>query len=176
MANPKNEARRSSYLIFFPLLFIMLILEIVHLPALIAPYRPDFLALLLIFFASSDPKRINVGWAWCSGLLLDLLSGAPLGFNALILAFQVYIILSQFKSFISFMLWQQIIIIGIVNLIGHIVVYWAGHLIAQGTYSGNFGWPTVVTMVLWPFMMVLLVALWRVFNIVSASVKVEKEI
>ena len=176
MANPQNEQRRSSYLIFCPLLFITLILEIVHLPAVIAPFRPDFAALLLIFFACSDPQRINVGMAWGTGLLLDLLSGAPFGFNALILAFQVYIILSQFKSFINFMLWQQMVIIGIVNLIGHIVVYWIGHLIAQGTYSGNFGWPTLVTMGLWPIMIMVYATLWKVFNVTSASVKVEKEL
>ena len=31
MPNPKNEIRRSSYVLFFPLLFIMLLFEIIHI-------------------------------------------------------------------------------------------------------------------------------------------------
>ena len=72
MPNPKNEIRRSSYVLFFPLLFIMLLFEIIHIPAAVAPYRPDFLATLLIFFVTIDPKRINIGLTWISGLLCAL--------------------------------------------------------------------------------------------------------
>ena len=74
MASPKKEQYRSSYLLFFPLLFIVLILEIVRLPAAASQYRPDILGVMLIFFAMTDPKRINIGMAWISGLLLDILS------------------------------------------------------------------------------------------------------
>lgn len=176
MPNVSNERQRTSYVIFFPLLFIMLLLEIVHLSAVIAPYRPDFLALLLIFFAISDPKRINVGIAWFSGLLLDFLSGAPIGFNALILALQVYLIVSQFRHFATFNLWQQMVIVALSNLISHIGVYWLGHLIGQGSYTGSIGWSILVTMVFWPIMLGLCLFLWRICNIASASVKVEKEI
>ncbi len=176
MPNPKNANRRTSYVIFFPLLFIMFIFEIMHLPAAVAPYRPDFVATVLIFFAITDPKRVNVGLAWFAGLILDLLSGAPMGIHGLIFAFQVYIIVAQFKHFAAFMVWQQMIIIGIVNFIAHIGVYWIGHLIGQPSYSSNFSWQALATMLCWPVFMLIYRFLWVFFNVTSASVKSEKEI
>lgn len=171
MNNPKNEIRRSPYLIFFPLVFFVLILEIVRLPALIAPYRPDFTGLLLIFFAIIDGKRVNVGVAWLTGLVLDLLTGATLGINALVFALEVYLIISQFKHFAAFRTWQQMIIIGLVSFISHVGVYWFGHLIGQPSYSTNFAWQTLVTMFTWPIIKMICGALWFMFNVSSEREK-----
>lgn len=165
MSNPKNEIRRSPYLIFYPLVFFVLILEIIRLPAMVTPYRPDFTGLLLIFFAITDGKRVNVGVAWLTGLVLDLLTGATLGINALVLAFEVYIIISQFKHFVDFKTWQQMIVIGLVSFISHVGVYWFGHLIGQPSYSTNFAWQTLVTMFTWPIIKMICAVLWTVFNI-----------
>lgn len=171
MPNQKNELKRSSYLIFFPLVFFMLILEIVRLPASIAPYRPDFTGMLLIFFAITDPKRINIGVAWLTGLVIDFLTGATLGINALVLSSEVFIIVSQFKLFAVFRLWQQMLVIGIVNFICHVGVYWFGHLLGQPSYSTNFTWQTIVTTLTWPIILGLCLFLWRSFNISSATSK-----
>lgn len=171
MPNQKNELKRSSYLIFFPLVFFMLILEIVRLPASIAPYRPDFTGMLLIFFAITDPKRINIGVAWLTGLVIDFLTGATLGINALVLSGQVFIILSQFQHFARFKLWQQMLVIGIVNFICHVGVYWCGHLLGQSSYSTNFTWQTIVTILTWPLIYILCMFLWKSFNINGATSK-----
>lgn len=176
MASPKKEQYRSSYLLFFPLLFIVLILEIVRLPAAASQYRPDILGVMLIFFAMTDPKRINVGMAWISGLLLDILSGAPFGVNGLRVAFEVFMVISQFKRFPSFMLWQQMVIIGIVNMIGSVGVYWICNLIGQAGYNEFFGGSSIVTMLSWPLMLFVGAFLWRLFKISEASSKKEKEI
>lgn len=175
MPNPKQEPKRSSFLLFFPLLFLMLILEIVHLPAVISPYRPDFLALLIIYFAIADSRRINVGTAWLCGLLLDFLAGAPIGANGLCIAFSVYILVFQFKHFKNFLLWQQMLIVGLVNFIGHVGVYWICHLIGQTSYTTNFGWESLVTMFTWPLMFFFYAFLWSVFNISSFTTKSEQE-
>ncbi len=176
MLSTKTVQYRSSYLLFFPLLFFVLILEIIRLPAAIAPYRPDILGLLLIFFATMDPKRVNIGFAWICGLLLDILSGAPMGVNGLRVAFEVFLIVSQFRHFQSFMLWQQMVIIGIVNLIGSVGVYWICHLIGQSGYNDFFGWSSLVTLFAWPVMLFLGAILWKFFRISEAASKKEKEI
>lgn len=132
---------------------------------MVTPYRPDFTGLLLIFFAITDGKRVNVGVAWLTGLVLDLLTGATLGINALVLAFEVYIIISQFNHFVNFKTWQQMIVIGLVSFISHVGVYWFGHLIGQPSYSTNFAWQTLVTMFTWPIIKMICAVLWTVFNI-----------
>ena len=176
MPNPKNEVRRSSYVIFFPLLFVMLIFEIMHLPASIAAYRPDFMATLVLFFMSKDPKRINVGIAWISGLILDLIAGAPFGINALTVALQVFIVGTQFRHFADFMVWQQMIIIGIVNLVSHIGVYWLGHLIGQSSYTTHFSLQALITLLIWPIMLGIYRFLWYFFRVSSVSSKPEQEL
>lgn len=176
MPNPKNEVKRSSYVLFFPLLFIMLIFEIMHLPALIAPYRPDFLATLLVFFVTSDPKRINIGLAWISGFLLDLLSGAPLGSNALVLASQLCLILVYFHNFAHFTVWQQMLSIGSVNLLCPIAVYWICHIIGQSSYTTHFLWQAFVTMISWPLFLLLYKFLWSFFKISCFTRKAENDL
>ena len=176
MPNPKNEVRRSSYVLFFPLLFIMLLFEIIHIPAAVAPYRPDFLATLLIFFVTIDPKRINIGLTWISGLLLDLLSGAPIGSNALVLSAQLCLILVYFKNFVHFMVWQQMLAIGSVNLLCPIAVYWICHIIGQASYTTHFLWQAFVTMLLWPVFVLLYRFLWSFFRVSSFSTKSENDL
>ena len=176
MPNPKREPKHTSYIVFFPALFFMLVFEIMHLPSSISQFRPDFVSLLVIYFATNDPLRVNVGMAWISGLLLDLLSGAPLGFNALALAFQVYVIAVRFSHFNAFMIWQQMIIIGLVNFISYVGVYWLSHMLGQANYSPSFGWYALVTMFIWPVIWCIFRLLWTACNVSSASEREEKEI
>lgn len=152
-------------------------LEIVHLPVEVATYRPDFMALLLLFFAIFDPLRINVGIAWITGLLLDLLTGAPMGINGLVMAFQIFVVVSQFKHFAQYAIWQQTIIIGIINALTHAGVYWLEHLIGQANSTPSlFLSQSLSTMVFWPIMHFIFSVIWQMFNIQAASLKKEKDL
>lgn len=174
--NKKNETARSSYVIFFPMLFLVLILEIVRLPAVIAAYRPDFMGLLLIFFAIADPLRINVGIAWISGILLDLLTGAPLSINGLAIAAQVYVVVSYFRHFALFAIWQQMSIIGILHLLIYGVMVWFENLIGQSGSISTYVYQTGATILFWPVMLVLCQVCWNIFNIQAASIKKENDL
>ena len=176
MAANKKVSYRSSYMLFFPLVFVMMILEIMRLPAIIAAYRPDFTGMLLIFFAVADPRRINVGAAWLTGLAVDLLTGAPLGINGLVLALQVYIIVAHFKTFSTFLIWQQMLVIGLVNFLSNVCVNWFGHLIGQGSYGTNFAWKTLITILTWPLMCILFRMLWDRLRISSFTTRSEQEL
>lgn len=176
MNTKKTEVARSSYIIFFPLLFLVLMLEIVHLPAAVAPFRPDFMALLLIYFAINDPLRISVGIAWITGFLLDLLTGAPMGINGLAMAFQVWVVVSQFRHFSQFSVWQQMCIIGIINFLVHLCVSWIENLIGQAVSPSNYSYQTLSTIVFWPIVLLICEILWGLFNIQPASESKEKDL
>lgn len=163
MQNPVEL--RSSYLLFFPLVIFSLIVDIVRLPEVVSPFRPDIMTLVLIFFAMYDPGRFSIGWAWFCGLLLDLLTGAPLAQNALCAAMQIYLISSQFRRFALFAKWQQMIVIYIINILGHTLGYWISHIAGAVTYSANIVYPSVVTALLWPVVFYLVLFLCRAMNI-----------
>ena len=41
------------------------------LPSLLDAYRPDWVALVVLYWVIALPHRINIGTAWVAGLLLD---------------------------------------------------------------------------------------------------------
>lgn len=145
----KNQNQRSPLILLFPLLLLAIILKIASLPQFISENRPDLLALILIYFAVIAGNRICLEIGWLTGLIVDLLLAAPLGINALIISAQVYLVASQFINFSSYSVWQQAVIVGIVNLIVNIVGYWLAHIILQTTYEVNFWVPAILMGVLW---------------------------
>ena len=62
----KKAPKHSSYLVFGFSVLTALFLEIVNFPAEIEMFRPDFLALVLIYFAFFDrlDLRIIFGFAY----------------------------------------------------------------------------------------------------------------
>ena len=160
-----NSRMHSIYLLFFPTLFLGLIFQIIRLPEIIAENRPDFIILVLIFFAMIDNRKVTLEFAWITGLILDFLSGAPLGINALMLAAQFYLIVSQFSRFPLYHVWQQAIIIGIVNLIVHVIGYWIEHLIGISFYQSSFLISSGILILAWPVFFIILTMLCAAFSI-----------
>ncbi len=144
-----DEIRRSIYLLFIPMLFISMLLELIHLPEPINSYRPDCMILVLIYFTVFDARRVNLEIAWLAGFLYDLLTGAPLGSNGFMLVIQLYLIQTQFRRFALFAWYQQAVVIGIINFIGHIIGYWLGHIFGPYQYETFFFYPTLVTAAFW---------------------------
>ncbi len=143
------RGRRSSLVLFLPVLFIVFLLEITSLPEVVQDYRPDLLSLTLLFFAISEPRKYSIEVAWICGLILDLLTGSPLGVHAMVLALQIYIIISQFKYFAQYALWQQALIIGLVHLIADVIIFWLEHIIGQSNYESTFIVPALTTALFW---------------------------
>ena len=67
-------------------LLAALLLTIVPIPSAIEIYRPQWLALFLIYWTIALPERISVGHGFLFGLLLDVLTGTTMGENALSLS------------------------------------------------------------------------------------------
>jgi rod shape-determining protein MreD len=72
-------------------LLLMLVLAVVPLPEVVGPYRPDWVAVVLLFWALAAPRRFSLMTAFWMGIALDLLTGALLGQHALALVLVVYI-------------------------------------------------------------------------------------
>ena len=69
-----------------------LALTALPLPSVVAPYRPEWVPLILIFWSLLAPERFSLLTAFWMGLLLDTLSGALLGQHALALVVVVAIV------------------------------------------------------------------------------------
>jgi rod shape-determining protein MreD len=68
-----------------------LMLAVVPLPDLVAPLRPDWVAVVLLYWSLMAPRHFSLLTALWMGIALDTLSGALLGQNALALLVVVYL-------------------------------------------------------------------------------------
>lgn len=84
--------RRSDHWLgcLLPLL-VALAFSVVPLPEPVAPFRPDWVAVLLLYWTLIAPRRIGLFTAFWSGLALDTLTGALLGQHAVALLLIVYL-------------------------------------------------------------------------------------
>lgn len=68
-----------------------LALTIVPLPAAVQPFRPDWVAVLLLYWSIRMPGRFGLVTGFFMGLALDALTGALLGQHALALVIVLYL-------------------------------------------------------------------------------------
>jgi rod shape-determining protein MreD len=68
-----------------------LALAAVPLPDAVAPYRPDWVAVVLLYWSLMAPRHFSLLTAFWMGIALDTLTGALLGQNALALLLVVYL-------------------------------------------------------------------------------------
>lgn len=69
---------------------VMLSLSVMPLPDAVRGLRPDWVAVLLIYWSLAAPRRFSLISAFAMGLVLDALHGALLGQHALALLVVVY--------------------------------------------------------------------------------------
>ena len=72
-------------------LVVTLALASMPLPDAVAPLRPDWVAVVLLYWSLMAPRHFSLLTAFWMGIALDTLSGALLGQNALALLVVVYL-------------------------------------------------------------------------------------
>ena len=84
---------QRSYSWFLPALSLVLTLalSLVPLPHAISSFRPDWVAVVLLFWSLTAPRRFSLLTAFWMGIVLDTLSGSLLGQHALALLVIVYV-------------------------------------------------------------------------------------
>lgn len=78
-----SNDRASRHLPVIVSLIIALALTMLPLPRALDVMRPDWLALIVIFWALSVPRSYGVGIAFLVGIVLDVSQGTLLGQHAL---------------------------------------------------------------------------------------------
>jgi rod shape-determining protein MreD len=132
------------------------LLALVPLPDLLLPLRPYWLALVLAYWVIETPERAGLGFAFCIGLLADVLTGGILGEQALRLVVMAFI-LQRFRARIRFFpLSQQALSIGGL-LFNDRVIDAAIHLLGDAPLlPWGYWWAPLLGMALWLPLYVLL--------------------
>ncbi len=67
------------------------------LPELYAPWQPQWVAMILIFWMSVRPEKAGFGMAWAAGLLSDLVTGSWIGIHVLSYCLIVFLCLRFYR-------------------------------------------------------------------------------
>ncbi len=84
-------AHRRNWMASIASLAATLALASVPLPDSVAPLRPDWVAVVLLYWSLRAPRHFSLMTAFWMGIALDTLTGALLGQNALALLVVVYL-------------------------------------------------------------------------------------
>jgi rod shape-determining protein MreD len=127
-----------------------LVLAIVPLPAWLDPVRPDLALLAMIYFILTSPRIAGLGYAWLSGLFLDVLRGMVLGQHALGFLLVGYVTHKLQLRMRMFPILQQAVIVLLLLALYHFVVFWIDGLSGHG-YTALARWlPVLSGALLWP--------------------------
>lgn len=131
---------------FVPLVSIVaaLALSVLPLPGVVAPYRPDWVALVLLYWSLVSPRRFGLLTAFWTGLALDTLNGALLGQHALALLVIVYLSRRFYLRLRVFPLSQLTMAVAALLLLYEFLLFWVDG-VAGRTVPLVERWGPVVT-------------------------------
>jgi rod shape-determining protein MreD len=101
-----------------------LALAVVPLPDVIAPLRPDWVAVVLLYWSLMAQRHFSLLTAFWMGLALDTLSGALLGQNALALLVIVYLAEKFHLRFRVFPVSQLAIVVLVLLGLFEFILFW----------------------------------------------------
>ena len=148
--------RRAQLLIFSCSFLFAFLLQLAPLPQAALPFKPYWIALVLIYWAIEAPDRVGLGFAFVLGLAGDILAGQLLGEQALRLIILAFIVL-RFRSRLRFfpMGQQTLAVLGLL-LNDRIVVMMIRGFSGDPIPAVGFWVAPLVGMLAWPFVFLLL--------------------
>ncbi|VAW50129.1 Rod shape-determining protein MreD [hydrothermal vent metagenome] len=139
-------------------------LAIMPLPNWAVEFRPDWVTLVLIYWAMASPTKIGVTTAWFTGLLLDVSYGTLIGQHAVGIVLVIYVIHMQHQRLRVASLLQQAIVIFFLLLIKQLLVLWVDGIIGRAPESWLYFMPTITSTFLWPWIYLILRDIRRKFE------------
>lgn len=151
-----SRDRASRRLPVIGTLVVGLMLSIMPLPDTIAPFRPDWLALLTIFWAMQLPRTWSVGSAWIVGLVLDVSYGTLLGQHALALCVIAFITVRFHLLMRVFPLSQLSATVFAMLALYQFLLFWINGVASVAAAPVTYWAPVVTGTLIWPFLYMFL--------------------
>lgn len=146
-------------------LFIALVLALLPMPDWTIWLRPAWVLMVLIYWAMMVPMRVSVGLAWFMGLIVDLLNGTLLGEHALAYTIVIYFVTRLYLRLRMSPILQQGISILVFVFMYQFILYCIQGFIGELPPSYLYWLSSVTSMLLWPWLFVLLRDCQRRFKV-----------
>lgn len=139
----------------FPVIACMvvsLLLTIAPLPGWAEAFRPDWVALTMIYWAILLPRTYSVGWGWLAGLILDVAQGTLFGQHAFAICFAVYIAVRFHLQMRVFPLPQMTVTLFAMLSFYQFILFWINGVAGINAPAVTYWGPVISGTVLWPLL------------------------
>lgn len=151
-----NRDRASRRWPIIVSLIFGLMLTMMPLPDSVDAFRPDWLALLVIFWAMQLPRTWSVGTAWIIGIVLDVSQGTLLGQHALALCVVAFVTVRFHLLMRVFPLPQLTATIFPILALYQFLLFWINGVAGVSAPSVSYWGPVISGTLLWPVVLMFL--------------------
>jgi rod shape-determining protein MreD len=141
------------------------LLAVIALPQWSLWARPEWLALVLIYWTIALPHRVGIFTGLIVGVLLDSIEGAVFGQNAFSLMVVALLSLVLYQRLRVFNVLQQAGTVFILVGINQLICQWVQNLQGRGTDSLLFLLPAFSSAMIWPVVFHVLRSLRRHYRV-----------
>ncbi|HCU05857.1 MAG: rod shape-determining protein MreD [Gammaproteobacteria bacterium GWE2_42_36] len=160
-----QETARARWVIGITFL-VAFSLMILPLPSEIERVMPDWLLLVLIYWAMALPAVVSIFTAFFIGMIADLLMGTLWGEQAFALVLVTYLVVKLHQRIRVYPLTQQMIIIFLFVLLYKLIILIIQDFLGLLPHSFSLYWISLLTSTLiWPWIFILLRDVRRRFHI-----------
>ena len=156
----EQEGSHGYWLIVTSFL-VAYVLAVLPMPLWLMWARPEWVALILSYWAIALPHRVGILTALALGVMLDALEGAVLGQNAFSLLVVALLCQTLYQRLRVFSVLQQAGTVFVLIGINQLVCQWVQNLEGVGGPSLLFLLPAVSSALLWPVVLHVLRRLRR---------------
>jgi rod shape-determining protein MreD len=159
------EQPANAYWVIVCSLLLAMVLALVPVRLPLAWLRPEWTALVLLYWAIALPERVGVFTAASVGLVEDVLEGALLGQNMLALSLMVLLAHLLYERLRVFSGLQQSLVVFVLIGMHQLLCQWVQTLEGAGAASALFLLPALSSALLWPPLMLGLRAVRRYYEV-----------
>ncbi len=146
---------RDNWIIFLSFIFSFM-LAIMPLPIWASAWRPDWVAIILIYWCITIPQRVGMMTASLAGIVLDVLKDTLLGQHALELCLIAFFSLKIRLRMRLFPLWQQAMVVCFFVAASKLLDVWIQKILGYSTIEMSFLYSAITSFFLWPWIYIIL--------------------
>ena len=147
-----TQDRASRRLPVIACIVAALMLAIAPMPDWASPFRPDWVALTLIYWVMMLPRTYSIGTAWIVGIVLDVAQGTLLGQHAIALCFVAYISVKFHLQFRVFPTSQMSATVFALLAFYQFILFWVNGVAGVNAPAVTYWGPVITGALIWPLL------------------------
>ncbi len=140
-------------------------LTVVPLPEWARLARPEWVALVLIYWCMAVPHRVGVVTAFLAGLGQDALQGTLLGQHALAYVLLAFVVVKLHQRIRVYPLGQQAVVVLVLLAMVHLIQFWINGLVGRPMPGLVYWLPPLIGTLVWPWFFVIMRGVRRYYGV-----------